>query len=375
MKLAVFGHKHINTREGGIEVVVTELYKRIGHKCDTTVYDRHEPGYHEPRCSEPLPYKIKHSFTLKNGKLNAALASLISTIQCLFGRYDVIHVHAEGPCAFLFLLKHKKIVATVHGLDWQRAKWGRFASTFIRFGEKNMVKYADKIIVLSKEAQTYFKETYNRDTVLIENGVSIETSRSTAQISKYGLEPYQYILYVGRIVPEKRLDLLINAFKLSGIKKRLVIAGMLPEEMEHYMEFAQREPDILCTGFTTGELLRELYTYAGITVIPSDLEGMSISLLEGMAYGAPCLASDIPENIETLSGYGYTFRAGNMKDLSEKLIELSNLPFKKDMDMTAFVEERYNWDKVAEKTWDVIQECCVETPGDKTKGTVTADNA
>ena len=96
----------------------------------------------------------------------------------------------------------------IHGLDWQRAKWGSFAKKYIHFGEKMAAKYADEIVVLSEDMQNYFKETYNRDTKLVPNGIKVNINPNTEYLDKIGANPYDYILYLGRFEPEKRLDLL-----------------------------------------------------------------------------------------------------------------------------------------------------------------------
>ena len=357
MKIAVFGHKQAYTRSGGIEVVVTELYKRIGQKHFVTVYNRCELD--KPRHKYPwtAPMRFRNSPTLSNSKLNAAVASLFSSIQIAIGHYDVAHVHAEGPAVFLPIIKASgaRIVGTVHGLDWARAKWGKLASWYIKTGEKMMVRYADEIIVLSQDMQDYFKNEYGRKTILIENGVTMKTDLNTDEIEKYGLTPGGYILYVGRIVPEKRLDLLINSYKLSGVKKKLVIVGQIPDNPDPTLQFAMEDPNIIMTGFLEGRALRQLFTHSGIYVLPSDLEGMSISLLEGMANGLTIVTSDIPENKKTMNGFGYTFKAGSMKELTEKLRELDAQPYHRNEEMIRYVMERHNWDDVARKTMQVLE--------------------
>ena len=154
--------------------------------------------------------------------------SIFATIRALFGHYDVIHYHAEGSCAMLWLPHIFKIrtVATIHGLDWQRSKWGGIASKYIKFGEKMAAKYADEIIVLSKNVEKYFKDTYNRETHFIPNGITKHAIREANIIKeKYNLEKESYILFLARIVPEKGLHYLINAYNEINTDKKLIIAG------------------------------------------------------------------------------------------------------------------------------------------------------
>ena len=175
MKIAMIGHKRIPSREGGVEIVVEELATRMVEKGHSvTVYNRkgkHVSGGKTVNLKDYKGVKIKSVPTFENGKLNAIVYSVIATFLALFGRYDVIHFHAEGPCSMIWLphLFGIHTVATIHGLDWQRAKWGGFATKFLKFGEKTAAKYADELIVLSEGSRDYFKKTYGRETVFIPN--------------------------------------------------------------------------------------------------------------------------------------------------------------------------------------------------------------
>lgn len=166
---------------------------------------------------------------LKRKGLAAVSSSFFAALYSSFGKYDVVHIHAEGPAFFAWLPKMfgKRVVVTIHGIDWQREKWkSGFASKFIRYGEKNAVKYADEIIVLSKGVQNYFKNTYGRETRFIPNGVNRPEIREAELVTeKFGLTKDSYILFLGRLVPEKGIRYLIEAFKNVKTNKKLVIAG------------------------------------------------------------------------------------------------------------------------------------------------------
>lgn len=233
LKIAVLGHKTIPSRQGGIEIVVEELTVRmakLGHKI--TVYNRN--GHHvsgkefdEKKLKEYKGIRMKYVPTIDKKGLAAMSASFFAAVAAAFGKYDVVHFHAEGPCAMLWLPKlfGKRCIATIHGLDHQRAKWGKLASTYIMLGEKCAVKFADEIIVLSEGVQNYFKETYGRDTKFIPNGVNRPVIRKAELIDKkFGLKKDDYILFLGRLVPEKGITYLIEGFKNVKTDKKLVIA-------------------------------------------------------------------------------------------------------------------------------------------------------
>ncbi len=365
-KVAMLGHKRIPSREGGVEIVVEELSKRMAQKgLSVTCYNRR--GHHvsgkefdkTASAKELNGVKIKKVFTIDKGGLAAMTSSFFASIRIAFSRYDVVHFHAEGPCAMMWIPKlfGKRCIATIHGLDHKRAKWGKFASLYIKFGEKCAVRYADEIIVLSQQVKDYFLNTYGRETVFIENGVSSPQLREADLITqKYGIKKDEYILFLGRIVPEKGIDYLVDAFKQINTEKKLVIAGGASDTDEFYTALsdkAKTDCRIVFTGFVEGRLLEELYSNAYIYVLPSDLEGMPLSLLEALSFGNCCLTSDIDECAQVLGEYGVTFKKSNISDLKEKIEYLLENPqivkkFKKSS--ANYVLEKYNWDKVVEKT-------------------------
>lgn len=365
MKIAMLGHKRVPSREGGVEIVVEELSARMvqqGHQ--VTCYNRrgHHIGGTEFDTEKLDSYRgirLKSVLTIDKKGLAAMTASFTAAVAAAFGKYDVVHFHAEGPCAMLWLPKlfGKRCIATIHGLDHQRAKWGKFARTYIMQGEKCAVKRADEIIVLSKAVQDYFMDTYGRQTRFIPNGVNPPELRAAELIEeKFGLKKDEYILFLGRIVPEKGLRYLVEAFRNVKTDKKLVIAGGASDTSEFMQELrtmAESDPRILFAGFVQGQLLEELYSNAYIYTLPSDLEGMPLSLLEAMSYGNCCLTSDIPECATVIEDHGVTFRKSDVTDLQNTLQALCDDParVKHYQDQAAaYICSRYNWDDVTRQT-------------------------
>ena len=250
-----------------------------------------------------------------------------------------------------------RTVATIHGLDWQRSKWGGFATWYLKLGEKIAAKYADEVIVLSENVRKYFLETYNRETKFIPNGIEKPKILSPKLIkSKWNLDKDDYILFLGRIVPEKGLHYLIDAFLEVKTDKKLVIAGGASDTndfMNEIKEKAISDERIIFTGFVQGKELEELYSNAYIYTLPSDLEGMPISLLEAMSYGNCCVVSDIDECAEVVGDKGVTFKKSNVEDLKNKLQELcenEELVKKYKDDASEFICSKYNWDEVVKNT-------------------------
>ena len=368
--IAMLGQKRIPSREGGVEVVVEELATRmVKNGNNVTCYNRrghHVSGkeYDARKIKEYKGIRIKTVPTINCRGLAAMSSSVFAAIRAAFGKYDVVHFHAEGPCAMLWLPKlfGKRCIATIHGLDHMRAKWGKLASTYIMLGEKCAAKHADEIIVLSKGVKDYFKETYNRDTVYIPNGVNRPEIKGTNEIEeKWGLKKDSYILYLGRLVPEKGIKYLVEAFKDVKTDKKLVIAGGSSDTDEFSNELKEMAGDderIIFTGFVQGEPLDELYGNAYIYTLPSDLEGRPLSLLEAMSYGNCCLVSDIEECASVVEDKAIVFEKSNVEDLRKKLQEACDdneivENYKKNA--ADFICEKYSWDDVVEKTMELYR--------------------
>lgn len=371
MKIAMFGHKRIPSREGGVEIVVEELSRRmaaLGHS--VTCYNRR--GHHvsgeafdadvRQKCDG---VRLKTVPTLDKKGLAAVTSSFFGAVSSAFSDADVVHIHAEGPAFMCWLPKllGKRVVVTVHGLDWQRAKWkGGFGSKYIHAGEKMAVRFADEIIVLSRNVQNYFKTAYNRNTVWIPNGVSKPEYRCPDLITnQWGLERDGYILFLGRLVPEKGIHYLIEAFQNCKTDKTLVIAGGASDSEEYRQrlkEMAGEDPAIVFTGFVQGRALEELYSNAYLYVLPSDVEGMPLSLLEAMSYGNCCLVSDIAECAEVVEDKAAVFKKGSVPDLSLQLQRLCSASDTVNLyraHAQQFICEKYNWDQVTGKTLELYQ--------------------
>ena len=370
LNIVMLGHKRIPSREGGVEIVVEELATRMaaaGHR--VTCLNRagkHVSGkeFDAADLEEYKGVRIRKVLTLDKKGLAAMTASVTGAIAAAFGRYDVVHFHAEGPCAMLWLPKlfGKRCIATIHGLDHQRAKWGKFARTYIMLGEKCAAKFADEIIVLSKGVQQYFQDTYGRETVFIPNGVTKPEIREAQLITEqYGLKKDDYILFLGRLVPEKGVAYLIDAFKNVRTDKKLVIAGGSSDTAAFTQELKDRAAEdarILFTGFVQGRMLEELYSNAYVYVLPSDLEGMPLSLLEAMSYGNCCVTSDIEECAAVMEEYGATFPKGDVSALVETLQRLCDEPQLVDaykQQAADYITGKYSWDDVTEKTLELYR--------------------
>ena len=364
MKIAVWGHKQIPSREGGVEVVAEALCTRmaaLGH--EIVCYNRGRRR--EPQGTAYRNIRRYWVPTIEKKGLSAVSSSFFAALLSALGKTQVVHIHGEGPAFWCWLpkLTGKRVVVTVHGLDWQRDKWkNTLGALYIRLGEKAAVRFADAIIVLSQNVQTYFRETYGRETLRIPNGIAKPRRIAAEQIrNAFQLEGQDYFLFLGRLVPEKGIHELIEAYRGIRTEKKLVIAGAASDSADYARQLenqAKADGRVLLTGFVQGQLLEELLSNAYAYVLPSHLEGMPMSLLEAMSYGNCCVVSDIPECAEVVEDRAITFPMGDVTALRAALQRLSD-----DPDLTAsyrkgaadFICRKYNWDDVTERTLRVYQ--------------------
>lgn len=355
MKIAMIGSRGVDSNYSGVEKAVRELGVRLvrqGH--EVTVFSQSGrknqklPGSYEGIKIKRIPtFQGKHTETL----FRAAIASFLSGLDS----FDIINFHAEGPGLFSLFSRMlgKKTVVTIQGLDWKRAKWSPFASFCLRTAEQTAVRFAHRVVVVSRTLQEYFKETYNLDTMFIPNAVPdiYDKFQSWDHIASLGLVPGEYCLFASRLVPEKGCHDLIEAYNTLDTKKKLVIAGG-SRYADDYIESLKNMADpkkIIFTGHVTGDLLKELFSHAHLFILPSYIEGLSNALLEAISYQKCTLVSDIPENLEVVQDYGYSFKVGNKQDLADKLGALLSNPT-----MTAVMEAKINEMGRSKYTWDYI---------------------
>ena len=358
MKILMIGQKRFpDSREGGIDVVVQNLaleLVKLGH--EVTVLVRRKKGYNPPK--EYQGVKIKKIFTINSRRLDAIIYSFFATKYVKKAKVDVAHFHALGNTLFLRKLRNindKKVVVTIHGLDWKRGKFKGLGNKILMKSERAVVKYAHEIITLCDNDKNYFKTKYSKDTLLIPNGVAVPQFFEPSIIKdKYGLSKTSYILFLSRIVEEKGVHFLIEAYnKISNPHLKLVIAGGSSHSIDYFnavKNLANNNKNIIFTDFVKGKELHELFSNAAFYVLPSTIEGMPISLIEALSHKNVCLCSDIKELKDMKSSNIYYFQNKNVEDLKDKITWLMNEK-KKYIDEQIFL----SWTEVAKLTVDVYE--------------------
>jgi glycosyltransferase involved in cell wall biosynthesis len=352
LRVAFIGGRGVISKYSGIETYYEEVGKRLvqmGH--EVTVYCR---NYFTPALAEHNGMRLVRLPTVRSKHFETVIHTLLSTAHALTQRYDIVHYHALGPALFSFLprLVGNKTAVTVQGLDWQRKKWGRLASAVLRLGERASVRLPNGTMVVSQTLQQRYRETHGIEAFYVPNGGVLRERSEPRAILEWGLEPGKYLLFLGRFSPEKGCHLLVEAFEQIDTDVKLVMAGAASYCDDYSRDLRTHASDrILMLDWISGETLDELLTNAMVFVLPSDLEGLSLALLDAMGAGLCVLTSDVPENCEVVDGAGFTFQRGSAADLADRLrFLIANPTVREAAGKTAKkrIEEQYQWQKVAE---------------------------
>lgn len=348
---------------GGIETHCRELYPLIVEKGYRVTVAGRKPyltsGQTRWKGVDILPV-----WTVSGQYGETIVHTFLSILKTWSMKADLVHIHAVGPALLAPLAKllGLTVVFTSHGPDYRKNKWGRLARVVLRCGEYAGVTFSDQVIAISNSIHDQILAAYKRKSRVIHNGVHLpRRSVQTGFLNSIGVRPGRYVLAVARFVPEKGLDLLMDAFRRvehKGIK--LVFAGDADHGTGYSRQLNQaiaRDPDIVGTGYITGEKLNQVYSHAGLFVLPSFHEGLPIALLEAMSYGLPVLVSDIPANLEVGLARERYFTCGDVNDLKEKI----QYHLDKPMDMAetsryqTWIQQKYNWKSIAEQTVKVYE--------------------
>jgi len=359
-RVAFIGGRGVISQYSGVEAYYEEVGKRLAAMCnEVTVYCR---SYFTPPVKSHEGMRVVRLPTIRSKHLDTLVHSCLSTVHAVFSRCQIVHYHAQGSAVFSFLprLFGKKTVITIQGLDWKRKKWGFLASWALRLAEHAALRLPNATVVVSRTLQEHYRQQYGAETQYVPNGADIRTSRDFSIMSGHGIETGNYVLYLGRFSPEKNCHLLLEAFWRIDTSAKLIFAGG-SSHTDSYVEALRRHQSnrIIFLDWVSGNAFDELLTNAGIFVLPSDLEGLSLALLDAMGAGVCVLASDIPENLEAVDGVGFTFKTGDAADLERMLrMLLSDAAMRRRTGKSAQqrVRERYLWAPIACTMDDVYRQ-------------------
>jgi glycosyltransferase involved in cell wall biosynthesis len=357
----MIGTRGLPASDGGVEIAVEALSRELvkrGHR--VTVYGRR--GYCDPRLrlhegirQVPLPQiNTKHLEAISH-------TALATSHALLSGGNDLVHFHATGPSLLSWLPHLKRIpsVVTIQGMDWKREKWGASATNVLRFAARVASTVPDETIVVSRVLQKQLTKSYGRESHYVPNGVDLTGMTEAQPVEGLGDRPFA--LFLGRIVPEKQVHLLIEAFSRLQGDFQLAIAGSSSHSDEYVQtvrQLAAADQRVVLLGSRYGAEKAWLLENSTVFVQPSTIEGLPIALLEALACDCFTIVSDIPENVEAVTlrddvPYGLVFRTGDVEDLTQKLGQ-ALLPGSRLAGDTPpagqLVRERYDWERIAEQT-------------------------
>jgi len=361
MKIVILGTRGFPNVQGGVErhceYLAINLVK-LG--CEVIVITR------TPYVNKWLKFykgvKLVPIPTIKHKGLETFLHTLVGVFAAVKYRPDILQIHAIGPALFTPLAKmlRMKVVVTSHGSNYKHLKWGKFAKFVLKIGERSGVMFADQVIAVSKGIAQEIYSKYKRLAVQIPNGFTPQNGiLSTEVLGNFGLDKRRYILSVGRIVPEKGFDVLINAYQMLNMPSyKLVIAGEADHEDDYSLfikKCANQSNKIVLTGYLNAKEIAALYYNAKIFVLPSYYEGFPIVLLEAMGYGLSSIASDIMGNRYVKLDENRFFKPGDCKQLATKIKYFIENPITNEekKQQMKIIHKKYDWENIAKRTFDV----------------------
>lgn len=373
MHIAMLGQKGVPGRFGGVETHVTELSTRLvraGHT--VTAYSR--TWYAQEGGSRYNGIRIIRLPSIRTKHLDAISHTLFAVLHAVtFVRPDVYHFHGVGPSLLAWipriLAPRATVVSTFHCVDRNHEKWGRIARLALKLGEWASVNFANETIAVSKIIAGYTRDAYGKLSTYIPNGITPRrVSTDPLLLEPFGLQPFGYVAMVSRLVKHKGAHTLIAAWQRAremrpelfrGLKLAIVGGSAFTDEYVKSLHvMAAGDNSIVFTGYQSGDTLEALFAGARFVVHPSTSEGLPIAILEAMSYGKAVLAADIPENMEVIAEHGVPFKAGDIEDLAQQIVDLLKDPmYAASIGHVArgYVEDMYHWDDIANETVEVYR--------------------
>lgn len=357
MRIYLIGQKGIPAVGGGVENHVDNLARKLvesGHQ----VYAYTRYNYTDKKLKEYQGVKLIPLPSISTKSLDAISHTFLAVLNFIFRRpkADVIHFHSIGPASLIWLVKlfrpRVKVVFTFHSQCYHNSKWGKLAQFYLLLGERIGSRLADEVIVVSKSLKKYVEEKYNRTAHYIPNGVDLPKILEANLIKeKWGLNKDSYLVSISRLVRNKGIEHLINAYNQIKTDKKLVIVGD-GNFSDSLKKLAADNNNIIFTGQQSGQILGELFSNAALFIQPSEAEGLSISLLEAISYRLPILISDIEANVEVMGPDAFSFANRDVEDLKNKLE--SFLAGEQDEAIDKNLNIVYNDKLKFEYSWDQI---------------------
>jgi len=364
MKIAMLGTRGVPASYSGFETCVEQLGKRLaerGHEvsvyCRTNHIDYPDSHYEGMRLIKLPAINNKYFDTISH--------SLLSSIHALSQDYDIClyFIAGNSPVTWIPRGTGAKTILNVDGLDWKREKWPWLAKKYIQLSEFLATVFPNTFLTDSKVVQSYYQDRFNRNPVYIPYGSDVESKSPGITLNKFDLEPGRYILFVGRLVPENRVDHLVQAFKKIDTDLKCVIVGDATYAEDYKNELyklAEADPRIVFTGYVFGDGYYELGSNASIFVETSEVGGTHPAIIEAMAFGNCVIVNNTPENLETIAdaGLSYDGKTGNtgLQQQLEYLISNPNIVDEYKMKAKIRARDYYSWAAVTDSYEQLFRE-------------------
>jgi glycosyltransferase involved in cell wall biosynthesis len=353
MKIAMLGVKAVPAI-GGVAHYCAELGSRLVERGnEVTVYCR--PHYLEGDTESYYRGMLRRTSRGLRSKYFDTLTHTFTALSNALGKYDILHFHAIGPgilTPLAALSPRAKVVLTTHGFDWQSKKWGWVAQQCLKSAERVAISFSDTAIAVSETIQLRMQQVFKKKINFIPTGANFQELQAANEIHDFGLGQGDYLLFMGRLTPEKGVDHLLEAFQQVPTSKKLVIAGEANADRWYFEKLKQlADKRVIFTGMVSGRLKEELLSNACLFVQPSENEGLPLAVLEALSYGRCVVASDIPGNKEALQDCGYTYPTRDTAQLTQLLQHLlahDDLIQGEFNKARTYIQQGRSWERTAE---------------------------
>jgi glycosyltransferase involved in cell wall biosynthesis len=359
MRIAYVGTMGIPARYGGFETCIEEVATRLAKKGHEIIVYCGRRGS-KPQTKSYKSVQLIYVPCLRSKFLDFPFRAFVSALDALHRDVDVVHFYGSDAWPFVLLprIASSKTVLSLDGLVWNRSSYPKWARKILRLTAGFALYFPHVTTVDSKSVQDWYRKKFDKPPIYVPCGANIDlTEPDDTILHKKNLENRKYVLFVGRLVYEKGIHCLIEAFKKIKTDFKLVIIGGDPygKEYELFLRKNANE-NTKFLGYVYGKDYENLCKGAYLYVTPSELEGTSPALLTAMAMGKCVLVSDIPENLETIGDAGFSFRHGDSEDLKEKLqFLLANPDIVDKIQWKAIdrVREHYDWNKITDRMEEI----------------------
>lgn len=366
-KIAIFGFRSIPPSEGsaGADKVMSELCPRyVSRGFDVIAYNR---VYKKkvPKIKRFKGVQLVYLRTVQKKGFDSIVHSMKATYHIIrYNTADIVFILNGGNSVWAFFLRlfGKKVLVAQDGIDWERSKWSWYGKFFLYLSLYITAKIPNVVIFDNIYVKEFFENKFKKRFNFVPHGAELSPTKVDDTIlEKLTLRKSDYLIFVGRFIPDKGLQYLIPAFKRVNTTKKLVLVGGSPNPSNfEIMLKSSKDERIMFPGYIYGDdtisLIKNAYAY----IQPSDVEGLSPVILMAMGLETPLICSNIKENLYIVRDMALTFEKGNVEDLNRKIqfsLKNPDLLLTNARKARIHVQKEFNWDKIADEHINLFLSC------------------